>query len=122
MRYKILLIILLFGLISCQSTTLKEQLLKPPPELINFALATRGATAESPDNNPPHLPEEVIDGDISSDTWDEGSGWAGSLNHLKSDEIRKRSYIQINLSEKKEIKRVVVYTVDSEKYPAKEYG
>lgn len=121
MYFKILFILLLFVLIGCQST-LKEQLLKPPPEVINFALATRGATTESPDNNPPHLPEEVIDGDTSSDTWDEGSGWAGSLDHLKSDEIRKRSYVQINLPEKKEIKRIVVYTINSKKYPAKKYG
>ncbi|MBC8228022.1 hypothetical protein H8E77_00545 [bacterium] len=121
MYFKISFILLLFGLISCQST-LKEQLLEPPPEVINFALATRGATAESPDNEPPHLPEEVIDGDTSSDTWDEGSGWAGNLNHLKSDEIRKRSYVQINLPEEKQIKRIVVYTIDSQKYPAKKYG
>ena len=107
MYSKILLIILFFGLIGCQST-LKEQLIEPPPEVINFALATYGATAESPDNNPLHLPEEVVDGDTSSDTWDEGSGWAGSLDHLKSNEIRKRSYVQINLPEKKDIKRIVV--------------
>jgi len=122
MYFKSLLIILFLSLmVGCQST-LKEQLIVPPPEVINFALATYGATAESPDNNPPHLPDEVVDGDTSSETWDEGSGWAGNLDHLKSNEIRKRSYVQVNLPEKKEIKRVVVYTIDSEKYPAKKYG
>ena len=113
--------VVIVGILGCQST-LREQLLQPEPELINFALAANGATVESPDRNSSHLPEEVIDGDTSSDTWDEGSGWAGSLDHLRTNEIHRRSYIQINLAGKKLIKRIAVYTIDSEKYPARKYG
>jgi len=45
-------------------------LISPERELINYALASRGATAESPDNNPDHPPSEVVDGDVSSLDWE----------------------------------------------------
>ncbi len=100
----------------------KDLLVSPERELINYALSSYGATAESPDNNPDHPPSEVIDGDISSLDWDSGGGWEGNLSHLRSDELLKRSYIQINLPGKKQVKKIVVYTLDSPKYPAKDYG
>ncbi len=100
----------------------KELLISPERELINYALSSYGATAESPDNNPDHPPSEVIDGDTSSLDWDNGGGWEGSLSHLRSDEFLRRSYIQINLPGKKQVKKIVLYTLDSPKYPAKDYG
>jgi len=100
----------------------KEILMSPQRDLVNYALSSNGATAESPDSNPDHPPSEVIDGDISSLDWDNGGGWEGNLSHLRSDELLKRSYIQVNLPGKRQIKRIVVYTIDSPKYPAKKYG
>jgi len=96
--------------------------MSPNIELVNYALSSNGATAESPDNNPDHPPSEVIDGDTSSLDWDNGGGWEGSLSHLRSNETLKRSYVQINLPEKRQVKQIVVYTLDSLKYPAAEYG
>ena len=111
-------------LFSCsgQSLRTRDLLISPQRELINYALASRGATAESPDSDPEHPPSEVIDGDTSSLDWDNGGGWAGNLSHLRLEEILKRSYIQINLPGKKQVKQVVVYTIDSPKYPAEEFG
>ena len=107
---------------SGQSLLAKDVLASPERELINFALTSKGATAESPDNSPEHPPSEVIDGDTSSLDWDNGGGWQGDLSHLRMAETLKRSYIQINLSGKKQIKQITVYTIDSPKYPANEFG
>jgi len=100
----------------------KQVLLSPQVEYINFALSSNGATAESPDNNPDHPPSEVIDGNTSSLDWDNGGGWEGNLSYLRSNEPLKRSYIQINLPGKKQIKKIAVFTIDSPKYPASKYG
>jgi len=97
-------------------------LVSPQRELINYALASRGATAESPDSSSEHPPSEVIDGDTSSLDWDNGGGWEGNLSHLRLAETLKRSYIQVNLPGKRQVKRIVVYTIDSPKYPAEDFG
>lgn len=117
-------LITLFVLSGCsgQSLRTREMLISPERELINYALASKGATAESPDNNPDHPPSEVIDGDTSSLNWDNGGGWEGNLSHKRLKEVLKRSYVQVNLPEQVQIKRLVVYTIDSPKYPAAEFG
>ena len=117
-------LIVSFILFSCsgQSLRTREMLVSPQRELINYALASRGATAESPDNNPDHPPSEVIDGDTSSLDWDNGGGWEGSLSHLRLEEFLKRSYVQINLPGRRQVKQIVVYTIDSPKYPAEKFG
>jgi len=100
----------------------RDMLISPQRELVNYALSSSGATAESPDNNPDHPPSAVIDGSKSSLDWDNGGGWEGNLSHLRNEDFLKRSYIQINLPGKKQVKRIVVYTIDSPKYPAKKFG
>jgi len=117
-------LIALFILSGCSGESLlaREMLVSPQREMTNYALSSRGATAESPDNNPEHPPSEVIDGDTSSLDWDNGGGWEGSLSHLRMAQTLKRSYVQINLPERKQIKKIVVYTIDSPKYPAAEFG
>ncbi len=118
----ILTISLILANCSGQALRTRDILVSPQRELINFALTSRGATAESPDNNPDHPPSEAIDGDTSSLDWDNGGGWEGSLSHLRMAQTLKRSYVQINLAGKKHVKRVVVYTIDSPKYPASKFG
>jgi ketosteroid isomerase-like protein len=108
--------------VGCQSQTLQSHLLEPAPALINFALMSKGATAEASQGAPNHLPEEVIDGDTSSETWDEGSGWGCSLEHLRTSDLNKRSYVQVNLAEPVDIRQIVMYTIDSKQYPATQYG
>lgn len=122
--YLLSLTLIITSIISCTgiSPETKELLISPERQLINYALSSNGATAESPDNNPDHPPSEVIDGDTSSLDWDSGGGWEGNLSHLRSSEPLKRSYVQINLPTKVQVKRIVVYTIDSPKYPADKYG
>ena len=108
--------------IGCQTQTLQSPIFEPPPELINFALLNKGAAAEASQYLPNHLPEEVIDGDISSETWDEGSGWGCTLEHLRTSDLNRRPYVRINLPEPVDIRQIVMYTIDSEQYPAAKYG
>jgi len=115
-------ILLITVTVGCQSKTFQSHLLEPPPELINFALLSKGATAEASQSVENHLPEEVIDGDTSSDTWDEGSGWGCSLEHLRTSDLNKRPYLQVNLVQRVDIRRIVMHTINSEEFPAAKYG
>ena len=112
----------LITVIGCQTQTLQSPLFEPPPELSNFALLSKGAATEAAQHLPNHLPEEVIDGDTSSETWDEGSGWGCTLEHLRTSDLNRRPYVRINLPEPVDIRRIVMYTIDSEQYPAAKYG
>ena len=114
--------ILLIAAIGCQNQTLQSPLFEPPPEPSNFALLSKGAVAEASQHLPKHLPEEVIDGDTSSETWDEGSGWGCTLEHLRTSDLNRRPYVRIDLPEPVDIRRIVMYTIDSEQYPAAKYG
>ncbi|MBM3212477.1 discoidin domain-containing protein, partial [Candidatus Poribacteria bacterium] len=112
------------SIVACsgQSMRTRDILMSPEQKLVNYALASNGGTAESTDNNPDHPPSEVIDGDISSLDWDKGGGWEGGLSRYRLKDLLKLSYIQVNLPGPKQVKRIVVYTLDSPKYPAKEFG
>lgn len=113
---------LLFSVIGCQSQTLQEHLLEPPPPLTNFALSRNGATADASQSVPNHRPEEIIDGDTNSDTWDEGSGWGSSLEHLRTSDLNRRPYVSVTLAKPVDVRRIVMWTVDSEQYPAPRFG
>ena len=114
--------LLLITAIGCQTQTLQSPLFEPPPELNNFALLSKGAAAKASQHLPNHLPEEVIDGDTSSETWDEGSGWGCTLEHLRTSDLNRRPYVQIDLPKPVDIRRIVMYTANSEQYPAAKYG
>ena len=113
---------LLLAITGCKSQTLQEHLFEPPLPLTNFALSRNGATAEASQSAPNHRPEEVIDGDTNSETWDEGSGWASSLEHLRTSDLNKRPYVSVTLPKPVDIRKVVVWTIDSEQYPAQQFG
>lgn len=117
-----LLLTLSLCLIGCQSQTLQEHLLEAPPPLINFALSRNGATAVASQSVPNHRPEEVIDGDTNSETWDEGSGWGCSLEHLRTSDLNKRPYVLVELARPVDIRRIVVWTIDAAQYPAPQFG
>ena len=114
--------VLFITTIGCQTQTLQSPLFEPPPELSNFALLDNGAAAEASQHLPNHLPDEVIDGDTSSETWDEGSGWGCTLEHLRTSDLNRRPYVRIDLRDPVDIRRVVMYTIDSKQYPAAKYG
>ena len=122
LRVYIVSLTILLSITGCKSQTLQEHLLEPPPPLINFALSRNGATAEASQSVPNHRAEEVIDGDTTSETWDEGSGWGCSLEHLRTSDLNKRPYVSVTLVKPVDIRKIVVWTIDSEKYPAPQFG
>ena len=121
-RVYIVCLMLLFSIMSCKSQTLQEHLLEPPPPLTNFALSRNGATVEASQSVPNHRAEEVIDGDTTSETWDEGSGWGSSLEHLRTSDLNKRPYVSVTLAKPVDIRKIVMWTINSEKYPAPQFG
>ena len=121
-RVYTLCLVLLLSVIGCKSQTLQEHLLEPPPPLINFALNRNGAIAEASQSVPNHRAAEIIDGDTNSETWDEGSGWGSSLEHLRTSDLNKRPYVSVTLAKPVDIRKIVMWTVDSEKYPAPQFG
>ena len=122
LRVYIVCLILLLSIISCKSQTLQEHLLEPPPPLTNFALSRNGATTDASQSVPNHRAEEIIDGDTTSETWDEGSGWGSSLEHLRTSDLNKRPYVVVTLAKPVDIRKIVMWTIDSEKYPAPQFG
>lgn len=115
-------LMLLLSVMGCKSQTLQEHLFEPPRALINFALSRNGATADASQSVANHRPEEVIDGDTNSETWDEGSGWGCSLEHLRTSDLNKRPYVSVALAKPVDIRRIVMWTIDSEQYPATQFG
>ena len=113
---------LLLAVMGCKSQTLQEHLLEPPLPLTNFALSRNGAAVEASQSVPNHRPEEIIDGDITSETWDEGSGWGSSLEHLRTSDLNKRPYVSVTLAKPVDIRKIVMWTIDSEKHPAPQFG
>ncbi|MCG9134373.1 nuclear transport factor 2 family protein [Candidatus Poribacteria bacterium] len=122
LRVYIVCLMLLLSIISCKSQTLQEHLLEPPPPLTNFALSRNGATTDASQSVPNHRAEEIIDGDTTSETWDEGSGWGSSLEHLRTSDLNKRPYVVVTLAKPVDIRKIVMWTIDSEKYPAPQFG
>lgn len=122
LRVCILFLTLLFSLVSCKSQTFQEYLLEPPLPLTNFALIRNGATAEASQAVPNHRAEEIIDGDTTSETWDEGSGWGSRLEHLRTSDLNKRPYVSVTLAKPVDIRKIVMWTIDSDQYPAPQFG
>ena len=54
--------------------------------------------------------------------WDEGSGWGSSLEHLRTSDLNKRPYVSVTLAKPVDIREIVMWTIDSEAYPAPQFG
>ena len=96
---------------------------------VNWALARNGGrvTAFSEDSDYPA--SAVIDGITSSEKWDKGEGWQAPITESvrargrqgRRDE-QERNWIEIELAQPVTVNNVKVYTIDSEEYPAKDFG
>ena len=122
LRICILCLTVLLSIMSCKSQTLQEHLIEEPQPLINFALSRNGATAEASQSVPNHRAGEVIDGDTTSETWDNGSGWGSSVEHLRTSDLNKRPYVSVTLAKPVDIRKIVMWTIDSEEHPAPQFG
>ncbi|WP_188195208.1 discoidin domain-containing protein [Nonomuraea sp. SYSU D8015] len=81
----------------------------------NLALR-RPVTASSQHTNANYPPCSVVDGDRSSNGWAGGNGWNDATARAWPDTIA------VALGGAKQISRVDLYTLDTERYPASRYG
>ncbi len=103
----------------------------------NYALASNGGKIIvcEEDMERPGSADTLNNGITSSELWDQGEGWqchfSGSLlnstrSTFRNDESRVRNtamgWVIVEFPKVVTINRVVIYTVDSPKYPAHQYG
>ncbi|MCC5575883.1 discoidin domain-containing protein [Microtetraspora sp. AC03309] len=81
----------------------------------NLALR-RPVTASSQHTNANYPPCSVVDGDRSSNGWAGGNGWNDATSRKWPDTL------DIALGEPRQISRVDLYTLDTERYPASSVG
>lgn len=103
-------------------------------ESANYALASNGATVSASNYTPEHDPYTAINGITSSLEWDNGEGWECRFdrNHPRRggwSRLDPRSkiefgaaWLEVQFHGPKLINKVTVYTLDSAKYPAAQYG
>jgi peroxiredoxin len=102
--------------------------------MVDYALSSNGATVSASNYTPGHSPLTAINGIISSEGWDDGEGWECRFerNHPRTggwSRLDPRSkiefgaaWLEVQFSDPKLINKVIVYTLDSAKYPASRYG
>ena len=51
-----------------------------------------------------------------------GVGGGSSLEHLRTSDLNKRPYVSVTLAKPVDIREIVMWTIDSEEYPAPQFG
>jgi hypothetical protein len=96
---------------------------------INWALEKNGGRVSAFSEEPDHPASKLIDGTTSSEGWDQGEGWQASITaagrargrQARRDE-QERNWVIVELAQPVLVNQVKVYTIDSEKYPARNFG
>ncbi len=103
-------------------------------ESANYALASNGSTVSASDYTSGHDPYTAVNGVTSSLEWDNGEGWECNFDrrHPRKggwSRLDPRSkiefgaaWLEVQFNGPKLINKVTVYTLDSAKYPAAQYG
>ncbi|HGJ67653.1 TPA: TlpA family protein disulfide reductase [bacterium] len=101
---------------------------------INYALAKNGATVTASNYTPGRNLYSVINGITSSEDWDNGEGWEARFTRRRPDSVgwnrldprSKMEYgsewLEVQFSGDKIINRIVIYPLNSQKYPVSRYG
>ena len=97
---------------------------------VNWALDKNGGKVSAFSEETDHPASTLINGIISSEGWDEGEGWQAPItvsggrrrrgSNRRNEE--ERNWVIVELSQPVTISQVNIYTVDSEQYPAKDFG
>jgi len=128
----VFMIIVLSGCISMVS---EPGTRNPDMSSTNYALASNGGKVIVSREDAKHSGSTLNNGIVSSDLWDSGEGWEclfkGQIldsvrSHFRTDESRIKStamgWVIVEFPEPKTVHQVVIYTLDSKKYPAYKYG
>jgi hypothetical protein len=98
---------------------------------INWALEKNGGRVSVFSEEPDHPASTLINGITSSQGWNQGEGWQapitrGSGGGRRSSSARRdeqeRYWVIIDLSQPVTVSHVRIYTIDSEEFPAEEFG
>jgi len=105
-----------------------------PEEFVNYALQSNGAKVRVSEDNPEHPASTLINGVKDSNLWDQGEGWElpysislivwrdNMRQAVDMPAVESLGWVIIDLPEPKLIDRIVIYTINSKKYPAAQYG
>ena len=96
---------------------------------INWALEKNGGRASAFSEEPDHTASTLVNGITSSEGWDQGEGWQASITatsrargrQARRDEM-ERNWVIIDLAQPVTVNQAKVFTIDSEAYPARDYG
>jgi len=97
---------------------------------VNWALEKNGGRVSAFSEDPDHPTSTLINGITSSEGWDAGEGWQAAITISGGRQRRgsnrraeeERNWVVVELSQPVTISQVKVYTVDSEQYPAMDFG
>jgi hypothetical protein len=97
---------------------------------VNWALAKNGGVITAFSEEPEHPASTLNNGITSSEGWDNGEGWQAavskSIGGRRSGDARReeqeRNWVIVEFSQPITLSSVNIYTIDSEKYPAKSFG
>lgn len=97
---------------------------------INWALAQNGGVVTAFMEEPERPASSLNNGITSSEKWNEGEGWEASVSRnvggRRSSTARRseeeRNWVMVEFSQPVTLNQVNIYTIDSEEYPAKDFG
>ncbi|MFQ6044044.1 MAG: hypothetical protein ACE5PV_24585 [Candidatus Poribacteria bacterium] len=132
---------LMLILASCTPKGVVEFLTQPPAKEVNYAHCRWGTTVETfpPWASPGHPAITVIDGEIDTERgWRHWGDIRESIAHRRVNVYpelldnysvrwararqRHAPYVELRFGKKRPLNKIVIYTIDSAQYPAKEYG
>jgi len=97
---------------------------------VNWALDKNGGKVSAFSEEPDHPAATLINGITSSEKWDEGEGWQAPIttsgrrrrrgSNRRAEE--ERNWVIVELSQPVTVSQVNIYTIDSEQYPAADFG
>lgn len=100
----------------------------------NWALAENGGRVYAFDEDPGHPASTLINGITSSQGWDQGEGWQASIvlaprevfNDTQGRMLLRpdpdHNWVVVEFAQAVTVHGVSIYTIDSEKYPARDFG
>lgn len=98
---------------------------------INWALGKNGGRVTVFSEESDHPGSKLINGVSSSEGWNQGEGWQASITKTSGGnrrsrgarrEEQQRNWIEIELAQPVSVNQIKIYTIDSEEFPAKDFG
>lgn len=97
---------------------------------VNWALADNGGRVSAFSEEQEHPASTLNNGVTSSEGWDQGEGWQASISMAMSGrqsgdarrEEHERNWVIVDFAHPVTLNLIKIYTIDSQNYPAKDFG